>query len=85
MLPDGITTMLRSMVSALALAGILATAQLAFADALATATSEHTQADAPATEQQARPVPAKASSPDATRPTNTGLGKDVIPVGFGWG
>jgi hypothetical protein len=77
--------MLRSMVSALAFAGILATAQPAFADALATAASEQTQAAAPANEQQARPVPAKASSPDATGPTNTGPGKDVIPVGFGWG
>jgi hypothetical protein len=77
--------MLRSIVSALALAGILATAQPAFADALAAAASERTQAAAPVNEQQARPVPVKASSPDATGPTNTGLGKDVIPVGFGWG
>jgi hypothetical protein len=78
--------MLRFVLSVVALAGVLVTAQPTFADPLAAATSDdHVQAAAPESEQPTRPAVARASSPDATAPANAGLGKGVIPVGFGWG
>jgi hypothetical protein len=66
--------MLRLVLSAVALAGVLATAQPAIADPLAAAASDHAQVAA--TEQAASPAPPAA---------NAEHGKDVIPVGFGWG
>jgi len=78
--------MLRFVLSAVALAGVLVTAQPTFADPLAATTSDdHGQVAAPEREQAARPSAARASSPDATAPANSELGKGVIPVGFGWG
>jgi hypothetical protein len=78
--------MLRFVLSAIALAGVLVTAQPTFADALAATTSgDHAQAAAPEREQAARPAAARASSPDTMAPANSELGKGVIPVGFGWG
>jgi hypothetical protein len=62
--------MLRFVLSAVALAGALATTQPDFA---ATA-SDHARAVAAVTEQPAAPIPASSSSSDAT-----------APAGFGWG
>jgi len=72
--------MLRSLVSAVALAGLLATGQHAFADP-ATA-SDHVQPAAAAPEQPALLAPMSSSS-DVTAPVNAEHGK--APVGFGWG
>jgi hypothetical protein len=78
--------MLRLVLSAVALAGVLAMAQPAFADALAATTYDRAQAAAPVTEQPAPPAPAARPSPsDASAPASAGLGTDIIPVGFGWG
>jgi hypothetical protein len=76
--------MLRLALSAFALAGVLATAQPAFADPLAA--SDRAQATAPATEQPALLPGGQTWSPstDVTVPTSAGASKDV-PVGFGWG
>jgi hypothetical protein len=49
--------MLRSALSAVFLAGVLAMAQPALADPLAAAASDHAQAAAAATEQSASPAP----------------------------
>jgi hypothetical protein len=73
--------MLRSVLSAIALAGVLAIAQPAFADPLAATASDHAQA-APAAETPSPRATAQSSS-DAT-PVAVGHVKDV-PVGFGWG
>jgi hypothetical protein len=77
--------MFRFALSAVALAGVLVTAQPSFADPLAATASDHAQAAAPVTEQLAPPVPAAAASSDAPAPANAGRGKDIIFVGFGWG
>ena len=75
--------MLRSIISAVALAGVLATALPAFADPLAATASDHAQAAAPATEQ---PATARSSPSDEQAPaTNWPPRKDIVPVGFGWG
>jgi hypothetical protein len=67
--------MLRFVLSAVALAGVLLTTQPSFADALPAATSDHVQTTAAATaEQPAPPVSGWSPSSDAT-----------APVGFGWG
>jgi hypothetical protein len=76
--------MFRFALSAVALAGVLVTAQPSFADPLAATASDHAQAAAP-TEQLAPPVPAAAASSDAPAPANAGRSKDIIFVGFGWG
>jgi hypothetical protein len=76
--------MIRSVLSVFALAAVVATARPVFADPLAATVSDHTQVAA-AAEQSALPAPAWSSSSDEAAPTNTGLGKDAIPVGFGWG
>jgi hypothetical protein len=70
--------MLRFVLSAVALAGVLAITHPIFADPLAAAASDH-----PQTIQQSV-TPAPASSSDATGSTSIERGKD-IPVGFGWG
>jgi hypothetical protein len=67
--------MLRSILSAVVLAGIIAVAQPAFADAAAATASEHAQPAAAATQQSA--PPAAVSSP---RSLDT-----PAPAGFGWG
>jgi hypothetical protein len=76
--------MLRLVLSAVALAGVLAAAQPAIADPLAATASDH--AKVAATEQPASPAPASSWSSDASAPgTDTEQRKDFIPVGFGWG
>ncbi len=76
--------MLRFVLSAVALAGILATANPVFADPVAAAAPERVQTAAPATEQVSPPAPALSSS-DVKAPTGDSLGKGIVPVGFGWG
>jgi hypothetical protein len=73
--------MLRSVLSAVALAAVLATVHPAFADPREAMVSDHTQAAAAAT-QQAAPVPASSGSSDTAAPASA---KDFSPVGFGWG
>jgi hypothetical protein len=66
--------MLRLALFAVALVGVIATAQPSFADPVGATTSDDGQTAAvAATQQVASPVPVW-SSPDAT-----------APVGFGWG
>jgi hypothetical protein len=78
--------MLRLVLSVVALAGVLAMAQTALADPLVATAYDRVQAAAPATEQPAPPAPAaRPSSSDASAPASAGLGKDLVPVGFGWG
>jgi hypothetical protein len=72
--------MLRSVLSAVALAAVLATVTPAFADPLDATTSDHTQAAAAAT--QSTPVPASSRTSDVSAPASA---KDSSPVGFGWG
>jgi hypothetical protein len=75
--------MLRSVFSAVALAGFLATVSPAFADPVAATAFDHAQAATSVTQQAVPPAPAQSSSPEAT-PVSAERGKDV-PVGFGWG
>jgi hypothetical protein len=77
--------MVRLILSAVALAGFFATARPGLADPVAPVAPEQTQATTAATEQPAPPASARSSSLDATATVSAGLGKDVIPVGFGWG
>jgi hypothetical protein len=77
--------MLRIALSAVALIGALATAQAAFADPPAATAPHHGQAAAASTEQPAPPEAASSSSLGGPVPAQAGLGKDNIPVGFGWG
>ena len=67
--------MLRSILSAVALAGVIAAAHPALADAVAATASEHAQPAAATTQQPAVPVP--ASSPRSL--------DAPAPAGFGWG
>jgi hypothetical protein len=69
--------MFRFVLSAVALAGVLATAHPVFADRVA---ADPAQAAAAVTQQ----APVSLWSSDATAPA-TGLGKNVAPAGFGWG
>jgi hypothetical protein len=70
--------------STVVLAGVLATAQPDLADPLAAAAYDRAQAAA--TERAAPPTPTGwPSSSDASAPASAGLGKDIVPVGFGWG
>ena len=73
--------MLRSLFSAVALAGLLI-GQPAFADPLATTASDHAQPAAVATEQPALLAPLWSSS-DVTASVSAEHSK--APVGFGWG
>jgi hypothetical protein len=77
--------MLRLVLSAVALAGVLATTHPAFADPVAATASEQAQPAAPAPVQPAPPAPVRASSADAPSQENAGFGKNIIFVGFGWG
>jgi len=72
--------MLRSVLSAVAFAAVLATVNPAFADHLDSTASDRTQPAAAAT--QPTPVPASSRTLDGSAPAS---GKDVSPVGFGWG
>ncbi len=74
--------MLRSILSAVALAAVLATGAPAFADPLDASASDHTQATAAATQQPTPSVPASSRSSDVSAPASA---KDFSPVGFGWG
>jgi hypothetical protein len=76
--------MFRFVLCAVALAGVLATAQPVFADPLTTTAADHAQIGPPATEQPAPPALAARSSSDAPAPVSPRLGKQA-PVGFGWG
>ena len=67
--------MLRSILSAVALAGVIAAAQPALADVVAATASEHAQPAAAATQQTG--VPAPVSSPRSL--------DAPAPAGFGWG
>ena len=78
--------MLRFVLSAVYLAGAPTTAQLALAHPCAATASDHVQAAAAAMAQPAPSVPGWSSSSDAPAPVSAGLaGKDIAPVGFGWG
>lgn len=67
--------MLRSALSAVLLAGVLAAAQPAVADPLAATASDHVQAAA-ATMEQPAPLPTPAAS---------AVERGMAPAGFGWG
>jgi hypothetical protein len=67
--------MLRSVLSAVALAGLIAIAHPAFADSISATASDHAQPAAAATQQPASP--AAASSPRSL--------DAPAPAGFGWG
>jgi hypothetical protein len=74
--------MLRSIISAVALATVLATVHPAFADPLAAKASDQTQPAAAATQQQTPPAAALSRPSGVTAPATS---KDFSPVGFGWG
>ena len=67
--------MLRSIFSAVAIAGLIAVAHPAFADPLAATPAEHAQPAAAATQQPTSPAP--VSSPRSL--------DAPAPAGFGWG
>ena len=67
--------MFRSILSAVALAGLIAVAHPAFADPLAATASDHAQPAAAATQQPASPAPA----------TPLRSLDSPAPAGFGWG
>lgn len=73
--------MLRSILSAVALAAVLATAHPTLADPLDATASDHSQAAAAAT-REATPLPASSASSNTSAPASA---KDSSPVGFGWG
>jgi hypothetical protein len=78
--------MLRLVLSAVVLAGVLATGQPTFADPVAATAPEHAHATAAATEQPATAAPASwSSSSDVPAPASAGSHKDTAPAGFGWG
>jgi hypothetical protein len=74
--------MLRSILSAVALAAVLATVNPAFADPLNATASDHSQAAAAATQQPIPSAPTSSGSLDVSAPASA---KDSSPVGFGWG
>jgi hypothetical protein len=76
---------MRKIMVMVALAGVFAAMQPAFADQLAAAPSDRAQAATSATEQPAPPAAAWSSASETKAPASTGLGKDVVTVGFGWG
>jgi hypothetical protein len=69
--------MLRFALSAMALAGILATTLPAFADPPTATASDHVQAAAATTAPPAPPAPGRSSG--ASEPDG------FVPVGLGWG
>jgi hypothetical protein len=76
--------MIRFVLSAVVLAGVLAMTNPVFADPLAATASDHAKTAAAAMEQPASPAPAWSSSSDAPA-TSAGLGKNIAPAGLGWG
>lgn len=74
--------MLRFVLSAVALAAVLATVTPASADPLDATASDHTQAAAAATQPATPSAPASSRSSDVSAPASV---KDASPVGFGWG
>lgn len=76
--------MLRKVLYAVTLYGVLAAAHPVFADPLASAVAEHAQAVPPATEQTASTADALSSSSAVTAPARNQSQEDA-PVGFGWG
>lgn len=78
--------MFRLVVFALAVARVLATAHPTFADPRAARASDQAQAPVVATEQPAPPPATSSGSSDATATAAIAEhGKDLSPVGFGWG
>ncbi len=79
--------MLRYIISAITLVSVLATVLPASADLLAATASDHAKAAAPVDQQSAPPAPARSAPLDAMEPapSSARFGKDIIPVGFGWG
>jgi hypothetical protein len=77
--------MLRLIFSAIALAGVLETAQPAFADPFASTAADFAQTAASAAAQPAPKAPTGSSSSDATAPTSAVRDLDIASVGFGWG
>jgi hypothetical protein len=75
--------MSRFVLTAFALAGLLAAAHPAFTDPVAPTASDHAQAAAPAREQA--PIAGPAWSPSSDAPASASFGKGITPVGFGWG
>jgi hypothetical protein len=67
--------MLRSVLSAVALVGLIAVVHPAFADSISATAADHAQPAAAATQQSASPAP--ASSPRSL--------DAPAPAGFGWG
>jgi hypothetical protein len=78
--------MLRFVLSAVVLAGVLATEQPTFADPVAATASDRAYAAAATTEQPVPVAPASWSSSSDTPAPATAVGhKDTAPAGFGWG
>ena len=75
--------MFRFVLSVIALAGVVAAAQPSFADAVVSGECNRVHVATRAPEQPAPPAPSRSSSEDTT--ASGGLGKDVVPVGLGWG
>lgn len=74
--------MLRSVLSAVALAAVLVTVTPAFAAPLDATASDNTQAAAAATQQATPSAPASSRPSDVSAPASA---RDFSPVGFGWG
>jgi hypothetical protein len=74
--------MLRSVLSAVALAAVLATVNPAFAAPLDVTGSDNTQATAAAAQQATPSATASPRPSDVSAPASA---KDFSPVGFGWG
>jgi hypothetical protein len=77
--------MLRFIFSAIALAGVLETAQPALADPFASTAADFAQTAPSAAAQPAPKAPTGSSSSDATAPTSAVRDLDIASVGFGWG
>jgi hypothetical protein len=82
-LPALETAMLRFVLSAMALAGILATTLPAFADPPPATAADHARVAAVATTLSAPATPARLSPPAAPEPD--GHDTEISPVGPGWG
>jgi hypothetical protein len=77
---------MRKIIIMAAIAAVLTTAHLAFADPPPTSAPDHVHAATSGTEQPAPQAPAWSPSSDAPAPAaNAGLGENSFPVGFGWG
>ena len=76
--------MLRKVLYAVTLGGVLAAAHPVFADPLASGAAEHAEATVPATKQTASAAHALSPSSTVTAPA-TDQSQEHAPVGFGWG